>query len=130
MSTGNEDQQWMSEVPERVPYFDPAGMYRVELKIRFLQTGRTEGEGDQKKFVPFATPIETYNGDANYETLPVDGVQIVAIAMLKAQQDIQAGGMIVRTPIESEAKYEEMIRMLNRPSFTEEQLAEIKKRLS
>lgn len=120
-------------VPQNVPYFDPAGVYQAEVTVKITQVGRMEEQGSSGKMemVPIQPPVVCYESPIKYGALPVDGVNIVGIALMKAQQDIQAAGMIVRTPILDDASpdqavYVGMMESLNRPSFTPEQIAKMK----
>ena len=120
------NEEWEDAVPDVCPYFDPAGVYRACITVKIEQYGRmapAAGNSEVREFQPLNPPIECYNGDQKYETLPVDGVQIVAIVLLKAQEKIQAGGMLTRTPIgEGNEQIEAMVRMLNEPAVPEDTL--------
>ena len=120
-------------IPEYVPYFDPAGVYKVEACIEVVQTGRMEEQPDGSHTFKPLNDLEVTKIPAKANNVPVDGIQIMVIAFLKCLQDIQAAGMIVRTPIgegtPEAAKYEGMLEALNRPSFTPSQLSEILSKL-
>ena len=94
-----------------------------------------QGSGGNTAMKDINPPVVCFDSDQTYETLPVDGINIVAIALLKAQQDIQAAGMIVRTPIlddadPQQAQWEGMMQSLQRPSFTPEQIEGLKELFS
>jgi len=127
-------EDFEGQVPPIVPYFDPAGVYKAVVTYEIVQHGRMEEQGSSGKmeYVPINPPIKCGGADnVHYDNLPIDGAQIATIAMIKALQDIQAAGMVIRTPIfddesPDQAGAEAMLMAAQRPTFDEATLARLK----
>lgn len=121
-------------IPPIVPYFDPAGVYKAVINYEIVQHGRMEEQGSSGKmeYVPINPPVKCGGVEnVHYDNLPVDGAQIVTIVMIKALQDVQVGGMAIRTDLfnddsPNQAAAEAMLMSVQRPTFDEATLAKLK----